>query len=265
MLSLRVNEDSRTIKDEFVDVTLNELSDAYKFVSTLDAKTKRCLLATTEEEIDQNKFFEFKLKWVALFSDITVDELRLIPQTEGNGLNISVDWLYNHCEKFLNQPESYLELKEFKHKGTNYKIIEPIRTIGGAQLLFGNANYRQFMLGSQLTNMVNDQKDERSIESLKQLFALLYSDGKDSSEDTVKRAEAFGTVNALYGWSAYFFFVQLVEKYSDFFHLSTTKNPPPKIAKQLAKQQLKVLLSRTSFGRSLLSKLPKREFSILKT
>jgi len=100
-------------------------------------------------------------------------------------------------------------------------------------MLFGNANYRQFMLGSQLSNMVNDQKDERSIESLKQLFALLYSDGNDSSEDIVKRSEAFGNVNALYGWSAYFFFVQLVEKYNDFFHLSTTKNPPPRIAKLL--------------------------------
>lgn len=265
MLNLRVNDDSRTIKDEFIDVTLNELSSAYKFVSTLDAKTKRSLLATTEDEIDQDKFFEFKLKWIALFSDITIDELRLIPQTDGNGLNISVDWLYKHCEKFLNQPESYLELKEFKHKGKQYNIIEPIRTIGGAQMLFGNANYRQFMLGSQLTNMVNDQKDEKSIESLKQLFALLYSDGNDSSEDVVKRAQSFGTVNALYGWSAYFFFVQLVEKYSDFFHLSTIKNPPPKIAKQLAKQQLKALLSKTFFGKLLLSKLPKREFSILKT
>ena len=59
MLSLKVNNDSRTIKDEFIDVTLNELSDAYKFVGTLDAKTKRSLLATTDEEIDQNKFFEF--------------------------------------------------------------------------------------------------------------------------------------------------------------------------------------------------------------
>ena len=265
MLSLKVNNDSRTIKDEFVDVTLNELSDAYKFVSTLDAETKRYLLTTTEAEIDQDKFFEFKIKWVTMFSDLTINELRLIPQYEGTAIDISVDWLYNLCEKFLHQPETYLELKEFKHKGVKYNLIEPLKTIGGAQMLFGNGNYRQFMLGSQLTNMVHDQKNERGIESLKQLFALLYSDGNDSSDDIVNRSEKFGTVNAMYGWSAYFFFVQLVEKYKDYFKLSMTKNPPPKVAVQLAKQQLRVLLLRTTFGRLLLSKLPKREFSILKT
>lgn len=263
MLGLKVNEDSRTIKDEFVDVTLNELSDAYKFVSTLDAKTKRYLINQTDAEINENKLFEFKLKWIALFSDITVDELRLIPTTEGNSLNISVDWLYNHCEKFLHQPEAYLELKEFDHKNTTYNLIEPIRTISGATLLFGNANYRQFMLGSQLTNMVSDQKDEKSIESLKQLFALLYTDGYDSSEDIVKRAETFGEVNALYGWSAYFFFVELVERYKDYFHLSTTKNPPARVQRVLAIQQLKALLSRTIFGKLLPSKWLKQEYLIL--
>ena len=102
-------------------------------------------------------------------------------------------------------------------------------------------------------------------EGLKQLFALLYTDGNDSSDDVVKRSEVFGEVNALYGWSAYFFFVQLVKKYSDYFRLSTTKNPSPKVARELARQQLKALLLRISFGKWLLSKLPKREFSILMT
>ena len=251
MLKLNVNNQSRTLKDEFIDVTLNELSDAYKFVGTLDAETKRYLLTATDAELESSKFFEFKIKWVTMFSDLTINELRLIPTGEGNVLNISVDWLYSKCEQFLHQPESYLELKEFKHKGTKYNLMEPLRTISGAQLLFGNGNYRQFMLGS--------------IESLKQLFALLYSDGNDSSDDIINRSEKFGTVNALYGWSAYFFFAQLVKKYRNFFVLSTTKNPPPKVAKQLAKQQLKQLLSKTTFGRLLLSKLPKREYSILKT
>lgn len=261
MLSLKVNNESRTLKDEFVDVTLNELSDAYKFISSLDAETKRYLLTETDAEIDHNKLFEFKIKWVSMFSDFTIDDLRLVPTDAED--SISVDWLYNHCKQFLHQPESYIELKDFEHKGKTYELMKPLRTISGAKLLFGNGNYRQFMLASQLTSMTNDQKNERGIESLKQLFALLYSDGNDSSDDVIKRSKLFGDVNALYGWSAYFFFVQLVEKYKDFFHLSTIENPRPKIAKELAKQHLRQLLLKTTFGRSLLSKLPKREFSVL--
>jgi len=265
MIEFNVNEGKRKLKDDFFDVTLNELSAAYKFVSKQDADTKRYLLVKDAKEIDKDKFYEFKLKWVALFSDFTVEELRMIP-IEGNELkNLSVEWLYDHCKQFLNQPKSYLELKEFKHKRKKYSIIEPIKTISGAVMLFGNGNYRQFMLGSQLTNMVNNQKNEKGIEGLKQLFALLYTDGKDSSEDIVKRAEVFGEVNALYGWSAYFFFVQLVKKYNDYFRLSMTKNPKPRVAQELAIQQLRTLLLKTSFGRWLLLKLPKREFSILRT
>lgn len=265
MIEFNVNDGKKSLKDEFIDVTLNELSNAYKLVSEQDADTKRFLLVKDAKEIDEGKFFEFKLKWVALFSDFSIDELRLIP-VDGNELNnLSVDWLYNHCKQFLKQPETYLELKEFKHRGKKYNIIEPIKTISGAAMLFGNANYRQFMLASQLDNMVRSQKNEKGIEGLKQLFALLYTDGNDSSDDVVKRSEVFGEVNALYGWSAYFFFVQLVKKYSDYFRLSMTKNPKPKVARELARQQLKALLLRTSFGKWLLSKLPKREFSILMT
>jgi hypothetical protein len=265
MLEFKVNEEKRRLKDDFIDVTLNELAASYKFVSEQDAETKRYLLSKDAKEIDKDKFFEFKLKWIALFSDFTVAELRMIP-IEGNELsNLSVEWLYDHCKQFLNQPESYLELKEFDHKGKTYNILEPLKTISGATMLFGNGNYRQFMLGSQLSNMANSQKNEKGIEGLKQLFALLYSDGNDSSHDIVKRADVFGNVNALYGWSAYFFFVQLVKKNKDYFLSYTIKNPKPQVAQELAIQQLRVLLLKTSFGRLLLSKLPKREFSILRT
>jgi hypothetical protein len=263
VLSLKVNDESRTLKNEFVDVTLNELVAAYKFVSNQDGEVKRYLLSEVDAEINQDKFFEFKIGWISLFSDFTIDELRLVPLGEDEFDGGSIEWLYNHCILFLKQPESYLDLKEFTHKGTIYKLIEPLKTIGGAKMLFGKGSFRQFMLGSQLTTMVADQKNERGIESLKQLFAMLYSDGKDSSEDIVKRANVFGEVNALYGWSAFFFFALLVEKYKDYFHLSTTENPPLKVKTVLAKHQLKQLLSKTIFGKLLPSRLLKQEFLIL--
>ena len=113
--------------------------------------------------------------------------------------------------------------------------------------------------------MVEENKKQGGIKHLKNLFALLYSDGNDSGEDIAERGKVFGEVNALYGWSAYFFFVELVEKYKDYFHLSMTRNPRQAIAKELAKQRLKAELLKTTFGKWLLLKLPKREFSILNT
>lgn len=264
MLSLRANDKKKTLKDEFIDITLNELAAAYKYVSGLDAETKRYLL-NEGETFNDSKLFEFKLKWISLFSDFTIEELRLIP-IEGDDFNsLSVDWLYDHCKHFLKQPESYIQLKEFDHKRTTYNIIEPLKTVSGAEMLFGKANFRQWMISSQLTKMIEENKNQGGIPSLITLFALLYSDGNDSSDDVVARSRVFGEVNALYGWSAYFFFVELLEKYNDYFRLSTTKNPPAKIQRVLAQQQLRRLLSKTTIGRLLRSKLPKREFSILQT
>lgn len=262
MLNLKANNKPITLKDEFNDITLNELAAAYKYVNGLDADTKRYLLHDAED-LDQVKLFEFKLEWIARFSDLTVEDLRLIPIDNDDLTQLSVNWLYDKCEKFLHQPEVYLQLKEFKHKSKTYNLIEPLKTIGGAELLFGNGNYRQFMIGSQLQQMIQDNKNSGAIPSLVQLFALLYSDGDDSSDDVVKRAELFGDVNAMYGWSAYFFFVELVAKYKDYFRLSTTKNPPPRVSRNLALQHLNKGLLKTSFGRWLQSKLPKREFSVL--
>jgi hypothetical protein len=264
VLKLKANGISKKLKDEFIDVTLNELAAAYKYVSGLDADLKRYLLASSEAEVNEDKIFEYKLKWISLFSDFTIEELRLVP-LEGADDSLSVDWLYGHCKHFLKQPKSYLVLKEFKHKGKTYNLIKPLKTISGAEMLFGTANFRQFMLGSQLASMVEKNKTDGGIHSLTQLFALLYSDGNDSSEDVVHRSKVFGEVNALYGWSAYFFFVQLVEKYNDYFRLSTTENPPPAIAKQYLKQQLRVSLSNNAFGKLLPSRWLKQEFTILKT
>jgi hypothetical protein len=263
MLKLTANGTKKTINDEFFDVKLNDLAAAYKYVSGLDAETKRYLL-TGGENVNSDKLFEFKLHWISLFSNFTIEELRLVSIGDEYELG-SIDWLYSKCELFLHQPKSYVQLKEFKHKGKDYNLIEPIKTISGAELLFGNGNYRQFMIGSQLTAMIEQNKNQGGIPSLITLFALLYSDGNDSSEDVVQRTQAFGEVNALYGWSAYFFFVELVEKYKNYFHLSTTKNPPLTIAKEYLKQQLNRSLLKTSFGRLLRSKLPKREFSVLET
>ena len=265
MLSLKANGNKKTLKDEFVDVKLNELSSAYEYINGLSPELKRYLLDNSDDKIDADLLFEYKIHWISLFSDFTKEELRLIPIEGTDATSLSVNWLYEHCEQFLKQPETYVTLKEFKHKSKDYHLIKPLQTISGAEMLFGNANYRQFMLSSQLASMIerNKKKGDGGIGSLIQLFALLYSDGDDSSEDVVRRSKIFSEVNALYGWSAYFFFVELVERYKDYFHLSTTKNPPARVQRVLAIQQLKASLSKTIFGKLLPSKWLKQEFLIL--
>ena len=263
MLSLKANGKQKHLKDEFADVTLNELAKAYEFIQGLSPEMKRYLLTDSDAEMDDGQVFEYMISWIELFSNFTKDELRLVPMKGNDYSSLSIDWLYGHCEKFLHQPESYLQLPEFKHKGVTYKLMEPLKTIGGAELLFGNANYRQFMLANQLAQMADKGKKKASIQSLTQLFALLYSDGDDSSEGVVKRSKIFEDVNALYGWSAYFFFVELVEKYSDYFRLSTTKSQPARGQRLRAKQLLRRSLSKTIFGKLLPSKWLKREFLIL--
>ena len=264
MIALKINNGKkRTLKDEFIDITLNDLSKAYDLVYKQLPVIKNHLIDGKEivNESDLNQFFEFQLKWVAMFSDFTIEELRLIPMEETDSLSVS--WLYSKCKLFMGQPPTAIDLKEFKHKGVNYKIIEPVRTISGAVMLFGNANYRQWMIGSQLSTMIEEHKSGKGIEALKQLFALLYTDGNDSSEAVVKRAKIFGEVNALYGWSSFFFFAMLVEKYNDFFHSYMITNMGDKIQTAIQLERLKIKLSKTFIGKSLLLKFLNVEFSIL--
>ena len=223
MLSLIANGIEKQLKDEFIDVTLNELAAAYQYIGSLSAEMKRYLLTASEAEIDEEKVIEYKIHWISLFSDLTKDELKLVPTDAVIGL--SIDWLYNHCEQFLHQPISYREFDYFEHNNIKYNLLESTNTIGGAKMLFSKGTFRQFMLGSQLTSAVSEHKNNRGIQSLKQLFALLYSDGDDSSEGIIKRSEIFGEVNALYGWSAYFYFLAVGKEVERIYRLIYDKEP----------------------------------------
>lgn len=265
MLKITVGNKKHTVKNEFEDVTLNELATAYKVLNTQD-KVIKAYLTDGEMPNDEFKLIEFKIKWLSLFTTVPIEQLRLIPLHLLPD-SLSLEWLYNETTKFMRAPESALDLKQFKHKGVTYKLIEPLTTISGTQMLLGNANFRQFMLSSQLSQMVEDNKaNERCIESLIQLLAVLYSEDNDDDSDKMrKRAEEFKSVSALYGWSAYFFFVMLVLKYKDYF-LSYTKGKLSSKMNQIkAIEEIGGHLSRITIGKFAPLKSLKREYSILKT
>jgi hypothetical protein len=254
ILKLKIGEHSRKVKTGFEDVTLRELSDAYKWIHTQSFALKAHLF--NGKAVPEAELIEFKINWICKFSDFTANELKLVSFED-------LDFVFKQVEIFLKVPEVHLDLKEFKYKGRTFKMIEPLRTISGAKLLFGNANYRQWMLCNQLAKIVENRESANCIEGLTQLLAVIYSDGNESNDALEWRAREFENVNALYGWSAYFFFIMLVQKYKDFFQLYTTPTTHIKMKRKLTLEQSKNELSSSRIGKLLPLKWLKSEYLIL--
>lgn len=264
MINLTVGEDKHWIKNEFIDVKLSELSEAYKLLHRQD-KTIQDFVLEDKMPDDEHKLIEFKIKWVAMFCSLSEEQLRLVPLKIYHD-SVSLDWLYSLTEKFFRIPDSALDLKSFRFKGKKYELIKPLTTISGAKMLLGSSNFRMFMLSSQLSQMVEENKSsERCIDNLRQLVAVVYSDGNDDTDSMRKRANDFKDLNALFAWSAYFFFALLVTKYKEFFHLYTKGKLTKEMKKVMSLERLDSGLSKTRIGRYVQSKLPKRECLILQT
>jgi hypothetical protein len=119
------------------------------------------------------------------------------------------------------------------------------------------------MLCNQLAKIVENRESANCIEGLTQLLAVIYSDGNESNDALEWRAREFENVNALYGWSAYFFFIMLVQKYKDFFQLYTTPTTHIKMKRKLTLEQSKNELSSSRIGKLLPLKWLKSEYLIL--
>lgn len=262
MINLIANGEKKQVNNEFIDVKLVDLSKAFKFLAG-QPKSVLEWLYDSEKECDFKEKINFKIGWISFFSNFTIDELKLVP-TEITADSLSIDFLFNQCAKFMNQPQVHLDLKEIKIKGKKYSIIEPVKTISGAAMLFGNANYRQWMLSNQLARVAEENKNEKCIDALIQLLAVIYTDGNDSDEAMKERAEIFKDVDALTGWSGYFFFALLVNKYKDYFQSFSSATPNLKEQQKLNLDQLKKAFSKTRIGKLLRLKSQKWEFSILK-
>lgn len=259
MLNLIANDTKKQLKSSFTDVKLKELSKAYEILATQSINVLGWL--NNDKECPEQEMYDFKILWVSLFSNFTTDELKLIPLVATDSL--SLDFLFTQCKFLMYQPKSALDIKEFKIGGKTYKLIESLKTIGGAEMLFGNANYRQWMLSSQLAKIIEENKNEKCIQGLIQLMAVLYTDGDDSDKGLEKRIEAFQEVDALTGWSCYFFFALLLDKYKDFFQSYTNNLKQPLAKKKYLLEKLKRKLSQTRIGKLLPSRLLNTEFLVL--
>lgn len=249
MINFEIQGKYYKLRDEFHEVKVSELEKAYNFLKNQPISIVNWLVKGNEVEEDLKQ--RFKIDWVAFFSDIPKELLMLVP----------IDFLYNQCEKFTRVPETFIDLKKFKIGGNNYKLMEPLTTISGAKMLFGEGNFRQWTIGNQLTKMVAEAKSYNAINPLKQLVAVLYDCDKEIP--TEQKLKDFDNLTASQLWSAYFFFAMLCEKYKDYFLLSTNKNRYQKDKNLLKLELLKKQLSRTTIGKLLPSKWLKWEYSIL--
>jgi len=261
MINLIANGEKKKLFNNFEDVKLSTLSSAFKYL----AKQSKAILdfVAEDKECDKQEEIAFKIGWISFFSTFTIDELKNVPIT-GTADSLSIDFLYNQCVIFMGQPKAVLDIKQIKIQGKKYDLIKEVKTISGAAMLFGNASYRQWMLLTQLSKVVEENKNEKCIDALINLLAVIYTDGDDSDIALKERVEAFKEVDALTGWSGYFFFALLLNKYKDYFQSFSSGLPNLKDQQKWNLEQLKESYSKTRIGKLLPLKSQKWEYSILK-
>jgi len=217
MIELEFNNKKGRVLTEFREVDLKTLAKGLQIFEDSPLSVQKFFLEG--EDAEEKDIFNFAVKWISNFSTLTAQELRLVNVNplEGEGYSISLTGLLYQTKGFLMNPERVEDIEEFIHNGKKYKILEPLKTIGGAKLYFGNASFEQFKLSSMLNDAMSKGIGGLKINSLIQLVALLYSDGDDSEEGLEERIKEFETLDSYAGFSAWFFFAMLSNKYNKFF------------------------------------------------
>ena len=260
MIELNYNGKAAKVYTEFEEITLKQLADGFEVFRNSSFSVQNFFLKG--EETDEKQLFEFAVKWVAVFSTIPQKDLRLVnlhPNPENAG-SVSLIGLLSATKDFLSPPERVQDVEAFKHKGKLYRIIEPLRTIGGAQLYFGNASFEQWKLSNMLNDAMQQGIGRLKVDSLRQLVALLYSNGDDSSEALEQRIADFESLDAGTAYCAWFFFVMLQDKYKTFFQSCLTN---PQNLQKMKEETYRKQFQSGFIGKLLRMKRPRWEYLIL--
>lgn len=258
MLKIKVNGSDKLLFTEFKDITLQHLRKAFELVDKQPKEIKDHLIRG--KEIEQKKIYEFAIEWILIFSNLEKKHLLYI-SLEETPLDLGIIKMYEMTRLFFYYPSDVKDLREMYHKGKKYKIIEPLRTASGTELLFGNTNYKQYKLMTQLSAKVDDKKNANTVDSLIQLLAVLYTDGDDSDEAVSKRISEFEDIRADIAWSGWFFFALLIDKYRNFFQSYSSQTPRAKML--ILVEQWRRFTSKISFGKYSKMRLQKSEFLVL--
>lgn len=253
MLKLKIGGNKHKLFNEFYEINLKKLKEAYDYLDGCDIYIKEYFRDREKNSVKQAYLLDFKIDWIAIFSDIDKEILKNV-KVEG-AADLSIDFLFGHVEKFIYPPTQYLEVKEFVCGGKLYKLIPETKTISGAAILFGEGTYNQWKLANMLSTQLSKDSSPSTVDNLVQLLAVLYVHDGDNSEKAIEyKINEFWEVDCLTAWSSYFFFVKLLSKWKSYFQSFTAKTVDRKVVrarKLILKEQSLRLLSKITFGVSL--------------
>lgn len=260
MLKIRVNGEKHYVKNLFSDCTLKDLEEAFILIDQQPKAVKDHILRG--KEIEKKDLLEFMIDYVLIFSDLKREHLENIAIDEGP-LDLSLVKLYELTRPFMYYPKDILEIREFKHHGKTFRLLEPLRTVKGVELFFGNASYKQFKLMSQLATEIDKNKTQGAVDSLRQLLAIIYTNGNDSDQAITERYHSFKDLDLLTAYSGWFFFAMVLTKYRNFFLLSSDQ-AQVKMEVLKLEEKVKRFISRGFIGRYLKTRWLNWEYLILK-
>jgi hypothetical protein len=251
MIRLTFDDKNYKINTLFEEITIKELHAGYEYLQKAPIGMLS-YLKDKSAEVEPTKLLDFQINWVALFSNIPLDVLKMITPTGEEG-EISVEAVYNMVEKFVYTPENYYNLPNIKLGKESFELVKELTTISGAKMFFSSGTYNQFKLSNMLAGQIKETKTPSTAECLVQMCAVLYTkDGNNSDEEIDRKINLFWELDSATCWSAYFFFAQLQSKWSDFFHSYTGKTTQRKEAKakqMMAKERLRKAYKKTIIGK----------------
>ena len=271
MFKVTINKEKFTINTRFDEITIKELHKGYEYLLLVPSEVLDYLKPIEKgskepvKTIDESLLLDFQIHWISLFSNIPKDILKRVPP---KGFDImSIEHVFKYVHSFLYAPEKYNEITTFELKEIKYDLVEELTSINGAKTYFAEGTYNQFKLSHMLATQIEGKKNTSTTEGLVQLTAVLYTHKNDNSNEAInEKIGLFWELDALTCWSSYFFFVQSVSKWKNFFQSymgKTTYRQQNKAVYQVQKERLQNKLLKLDFGKLWKSKLQNYNFSIM--
>lgn len=269
MLRLEHDKKDYTIYTLFEEVSIRKLHKGYEYLQKAPIGILSYLKDSTKE-VEPTKLLDFQIKWIALFSEVPLEVLKMI-SPKGREGQLSIEAVYELVKKFAYTPENYYDLfhieldskvdesdleigvRQIDFKKERFELVKDLITISGAKMFFSEGTYNQFKLANMLASQLDKSKSPATAECLVQLCAVLYTQNEDNSDEEIARKiKLFWDLDSATAWSCYFFLSQLQNRWKDFF-LSytgkTTRLKEHKAKRMMAKEQLRNVFRKTIIGK----------------
>lgn len=259
MLKVTIESKEYFLRDKWEDNTVEQMEHAQEYLSKLPTVLEQYFYTDKEVNVSEQKLLDFYVDWIELFSDIPREYLE--SEIEVNSANdVSLVTLFNLVFKFMGEPQDLEPKEEFTFNGDTYKLIEPVKTVGGIEKLLGGATYKHFVEAQALSSLFSKKK-YRKWSYLARMTAILFrlDPNEKYDEEVIElRAKAFKKLPVSDVYSAYFFLLEHINKLQG----SLVSSLRGKVESQPTQKRKSLL--RRCIGKIKPLRLLKRVFSILR-